>query len=98
MTEKITDYTKIIYIANPDNPMGTWHNAKAVQSFIEALPDNCLLVLDEAYIEFSPPGVDFAIDVDDPRVISHAYILKSTRHGGRKSGLCDGRAHSHRKF
>ncbi len=45
---------KLIYLANPDNPMGTWHSAPVIQSMIDAVPDGSLLVLDEAYLEFAP--------------------------------------------
>ena len=44
----------LVYLANPDNPMGTWHDADRVARFAEALPPGTLLVLDEAYAEFAP--------------------------------------------
>ena len=44
----------LLYVANPDNPMGTWHTAAALQELIEQLPDGCVLILDEAYVEFAP--------------------------------------------
>ncbi|MEM9757543.1 MAG: aminotransferase class I/II-fold pyridoxal phosphate-dependent enzyme, partial [Pseudomonadota bacterium] len=46
---------KLIYMSNPDNPMGTWHGAGAVQAMIAAVPRGCLLVLDEAYCDTAPP-------------------------------------------
>lgn len=45
---------KLLYLANPDNPMGTWHDAATVQRLIDGLPDGCVLCLDEAYGEFAP--------------------------------------------
>lgn len=45
---------KLIYFANPDNPMGSWHDAATVQAMIDALPEGCVLALDEAYV--SHPG------------------------------------------
>ena len=80
----------LVYLANPDNPMGTWHDARAVRNFIDALPDNCVLVLDEAYIEFGPPGVDFAIDVDDPRVIRMRTFSKAHGMAGARVGYAMG--------
>ncbi len=76
----------LIYFANPDNPMGTWHDAAAVQAMIEAVPDGALLVLDEAYIEFAPEGIAPPIDAGDPRVIrlrtfSKAYGMAGARIG-----------------
>ena len=80
----------LVYLANPDNPMGTWHDANAVQDFINALPDRCILVLDEAYIEFSPPGVDFSIDVEDPRVIRMRTFSKAHGMAGARVGYAMG--------
>ena len=44
---------KLIYLANPDNPMGSWHRASVIEAMIAQVPDGTLLVLDEAYIEFA---------------------------------------------
>ncbi|MCB1397807.1 MAG: pyridoxal phosphate-dependent aminotransferase [Rhodobacter sp.] len=60
---------KLIYIANPDNPMGSCHPAAVIAAMIEQMPEGALLILDEAYIEFAPEGTAPAIDPDDPRVI-----------------------------
>ncbi len=75
---------KLVYIANPDNPMGTWHDAGTIAAMIEAVPDGTLMVLDEAYIEFAPQGTAPEIDPDDPRVIrlrtfSKAYGMAGAR-------------------
>lgn len=77
---------KLVYLANPDNPMGTWHKASVIEAMIEALPEGTLLVLDEAYVEFSPAGTAPAIAADDPRVIrmrtfSKVYGLAGARVG-----------------
>ena len=47
---------KIVYLANPDNPLGTWHNGNDIEVFIKSLPENTLLILDEAYGELAPEG------------------------------------------
>ena len=44
----------MIYFCNPDNPMGSWHQGAAVEEMIARLPEGCLLILDEAYVEFAP--------------------------------------------
>ncbi|MGE5308571.1 MAG: histidinol-phosphate transaminase [Deltaproteobacteria bacterium] len=49
--------TKLVFIANPNNPTGTYVNAKDMDSFISSLPENVITVIDEAYDTF--------IDVDD---------------------------------
>ena len=43
---------KILYFSNPDNPMGTFHSKKDVQNFIDEVPDDTILCLDEAYSDF----------------------------------------------
>ncbi len=77
---------KLIYLANPDNPMGTVHDAATIKAAINAVPDGAVLVLDEAYAEFAPSGTAPAFDTDDPRVIrmrtfSKAYGLAGVRVG-----------------
>ena len=53
---------KLIYFANPDNPMGTWHKGASIVAALDKMPKDCLLVLDEAYVETAPTGT--AADVD----------------------------------
>ena len=77
---------KLIYIANPDNPMGSHHVAETLARMIAAVPKGCLLVLDEAYVELAPAGTSPAVAPDDPRVIrfrtfSKAYGLAGARIG-----------------
>jgi histidinol-phosphate aminotransferase len=77
---------KLIYFANPDNPMGSFHNKQAVERFVDKIPDGCLLILDEAYVEFAPKDEMPEINPNDPRVIrmrtfSKAYGLAGARVG-----------------
>ena len=77
---------KLVYLANPDNPMGTWWPGETIEDMIEHLPSGTLLVLDEAYGQFAPPGVLPRIAIDDPRVLrfrtfSKAYGLAGMRVG-----------------
>ncbi len=77
---------KLVYFANPDNPMATWSKGADVLKALERLPEGCLLVLDEAYIEFAPEGTAAPIQIEDPRVIrmrtfSKAYGLAGARVG-----------------
>ena len=67
---------KIVYLANPDNPMGSWHSAEVIQKAIDAVPAGTLLALDEAYIEFAPEGTAPAIDPNDERVIRFRTFSK----------------------
>lgn len=77
---------KLIYFANPDNPMGSWHDAATVQAMIDALPEGTVLALDEAYGDTAPEGVVPPLDMAHPRVIrfrtfSKAYGLAGLRVG-----------------
>ena len=76
----------LVYLANPDNPMGTWHDAAQVRAFIDELPESTLLVLDEAYIEFAPTSVVFPIDADDPRVVRMRTFSKAHGMAGARIG------------
>ena len=57
MRERVTEATRIVFIANPNNPTGTWVDESELQAFLEALPPSVWVVLDEAYHEYvSQPG------------------------------------------
>ncbi len=77
---------KLIYIANPDNPMGTWHSAATIQQMIDNVPEGALLVLDEAYVEFAPEGTAPAIDTTDARVIRFRTFSKAYGMAGARVG------------
>jgi len=68
---------KLVFLANPDNPMGTWHSAEKITAMIDALPEGTLLCLDEAYIEFAPEGTAPALDTEDRRVIRFRTFSKA---------------------
>jgi len=77
---------KLVYFCNPDNPMGSWHDAAAVEVFIDSIPDTCLVLLDEAYAEFAPRGVVPTDSFERPNLIrlrtfSKAYGLAGLRVG-----------------
>lgn len=82
---------RLVYLANPDNPMGTWWDGEDVAEFAMALPPTTLLVLDEAYGETAPAGALPPLTLDVPNVIrlrtfSKAYGLAGLRVG---YGLAD---------
>lgn len=52
MAKLVNQHTRLVLIANPNNPTGTWVEADALKSFIAALPSSTLVVVDEAYIEY----------------------------------------------
>ncbi|WP_019616298.1 histidinol-phosphate transaminase [Psychromonas ossibalaenae] len=54
MAEAVTDKTALIFIANPNNPTGTFLEQDEIKSFLAKIPDQVLVVLDEAYFEYAP--------------------------------------------
>ncbi len=52
MASAITEKTRVVFIANPNNPTGTWLNRDELRVFLDKVPDNVLVVLDEAYYEY----------------------------------------------
>ncbi|WP_299553260.1 pyridoxal phosphate-dependent aminotransferase [uncultured Tateyamaria sp.] len=83
---------KLVYLANPDNPMGTWHDGKTLERALDRLPDGCVLVLDEAYIECAPPGTAPEIDPGDTRVIRMRTFSKVYGLAGARVGYAIGAA------
>lgn len=77
---------KLIYLANPDNPMGTRHNATVMQAVINAVPSGSLLVLDEAYVEFAPDDTAPPFDVGDEKVIRFRTFSKAYGMAGARVG------------
>lgn len=63
MAAAVTDRTRLVFVANPNNPTGTVHKADAIEAFLEKIPEDVLVVLDEAYCEYLtgddyPDGVE----------------------------------------
>lgn len=63
MAEAVTERTRVIFVANPNNPTGTWFNAHALDEFLSRIPERVIVVLDEAYFEYVeeshyPNGID----------------------------------------
>ncbi len=54
MAAAVTPRTRIIFVANPNNPTGTVHSHEAVTEFLQSIPEDVLVVLDEAYCEYLP--------------------------------------------
>ncbi len=81
---------KLLYFANPDNPVGTHWLAKDVQWLIDNVPDGCTLVLDEAYIEFAPEGTAPAIDISRNNVLRFRTFSKAHGLAGIRVGYAFG--------
>jgi len=77
---------KLVYLANPDNPMGTWHSANTLTQMINKLPDNCVFALDEAYIEFADEPIAPPIDTSNRQVIRYRTFSKAYGMAGQRIG------------
>ena len=88
MADKINENTKVIYLANPDNPTGTYFNKKDFDSFMGSVPDRVIVLLDEAYFEYAchidkyPDSMHYRYDnVITLRTFSKAHGLAGFRVG-----------------
>lgn len=89
MAAAVTDHTRLIFVCSPNNPTGTIVTQQELDDFLDAVPDDVLVVLDEAYIEFnSDPtaAAGLATYRDRPnlavlRTFSKAYGLAGLRVG-----------------
>ncbi len=54
MAQAIQANTKVVYLANPNNPTGTWFEEAEFSQFMQAIPSHVVVVLDEAYVEYFP--------------------------------------------
>ncbi|HEY6234867.1 MAG TPA: histidinol-phosphate transaminase [Candidatus Elarobacter sp.] len=52
MEQAITPRTRLVFVANPNNPTGTWLRARALEAFLRKIPPHALAVIDEAYFEY----------------------------------------------
>jgi histidinol-phosphate aminotransferase len=94
MAHAIRPDTKLVFIANPNNPTGTWVEHEVLRRFIEAVPAHALVILDEAYLEFAtlsgcPSGLPWL--ADHPNLV----VLRTFSKGYGLAGLRIGYAVSH---
>jgi histidinol-phosphate aminotransferase len=88
IASRINKHTKIIYLANPNNPTGTIFTRKEFNDFVRKVPDNILIILDEAYFEYAqanqdyPDSMEYRYDnVITLRTFSKIYGLAGIRIG-----------------
>lgn len=77
---------KVVFVANPDNPSGSWHSAEEMKQFLEMLPHECVLLLDEAYSDFAPQKAILPVDVSNERIIRFRTFSKAHGMAGARIG------------
>jgi histidinol-phosphate aminotransferase len=89
MARALRPDTRIVYLANPNNPTGTWFDDASLAAFLAKVPRDVLVVVDEAYHEYvDAPGLTTALALADrrpnlivSRTFSKAYGLAGMRVG-----------------
>lgn len=76
MLSAINEHTKLIMITNPNNPTGTVAEKNALNAFLEKVPDNVLVVLDEAYAEFVD-SAEYADGIDYVQAEKNVLIIRT---------------------
>ncbi|MFP4146662.1 MAG: histidinol-phosphate transaminase [Halorhodospira sp.] len=84
MAEAVDESVSVVFIANPNNPTGTWLDGTALRSFLDQIPVQTLVVVDEAYFEYAATEVD---DLDASRWLEAYPNLVVTRSFSKIHGL-----------
>lgn len=83
---------RILYVSNPDNPMGSFWGADDLRALIAVLPDGVLFCLDEAYCDTAPQSELLPIDVGNAQVLRFRTFSKAYGLAGARIGYCVGEA------
>jgi histidinol-phosphate aminotransferase len=89
---------RILYVCNPDNPMGSFWGAAALNDVIAQLPDGLLLCLDEAYCDTAPQADLLPVYVGNAQVLRFRTFSKAYGLAGARIGYCLGEAKVIRAF
>jgi len=76
MADAVTPETRLLYVANPNNPTGTTVSAGAIENLMESVPEHVIVVFDEAYIDLLPPS-EQPDNLRYLRAGRNVYILRS---------------------
>jgi histidinol-phosphate aminotransferase len=94
MRRAITDRTRLVFIANPNNPTGTYVGAHDLHAFIESLPPHVIVALDEAYYEYAG-GLDIQDGMQWLAEFPNLVVLRTFSKAYGLAGLRVGYAVSH---
>lgn len=77
MADRANDNTRLIFIANPNNPTGTIVGRAALDRFLDRVPERALVVLDEAYYEYAANDPDYPNGLDYVREGRNVVVLRT---------------------
>lgn len=86
--------TRLVFIANPNNPTGTWLEAGPLRRFLEAVPRHVIVILDEAYCEYVE-GIDYPSSIEWIRSFPNLVVMRTFSKIHALAGLRVGYAVSH---
>ncbi|HSE47842.1 MAG TPA: histidinol-phosphate transaminase [Terriglobales bacterium] len=92
IADAVNEDTRIVFLANPNNPTGTLFDAKATDRFLERIPPSVFVVLDEAYFDFATHfakrrGVDYSHSLEYVRAGKSVIVLRTFSKGHGLAGL-----------
>jgi histidinol-phosphate aminotransferase len=98
MAAAVTPRTRLLFVCNPNNPTGTTSGAAEVRALLDAVPDDVLVVMDEAYIEFAsrPDYPDLLPEIRDGR--RNLLLLRTFAKIYGLAGLRLGYAYGHQEL
>src|SRR5205823_8675250 len=91
MAAAVTDRTRLVFLCNPNNPTGTAIGEAALRRLVDDVPDNVLVVIDEAYHEYADPAVvpdATLLFADRPNVAVTRTFSKAYALAGLRVGYC----------
>ncbi len=91
MVAAVTDRTRLVFLCNPNNPTGTAVGADELRRLVDGIPDNVLVVIDEAYREYVDPAAvpdAFGLLGDRPNVAITRTFSKAYALAGLRVGYC----------
>jgi histidinol-phosphate aminotransferase len=91
MADAVTRATRIIFVANPNNPTGTWVGRRELTAFLDRIPEHVITVLDEAYFEYlQHPDYPNGVELLDryPNLVVTRTFSKIYGLAGMRVGYC----------
>lgn len=87
MLAAITDKTRVVFIANPNNPTGTWLTGDELERFFERVPGDVIVLLDEAYVEYAAAAPGYRQGADWVRRYPNLIVTRTFSKAQGLAGL-----------